>query len=122
MVAAGGLVQVLDTTEGGIHALYRLGARQPTRFLYDFHFYHDVDHPYVRRLRGELLEGLRARPPGAVVLFETGWPSGGYERLDAFPELARWLRHGYRLRDEGDGYRLYVPRPGPAPGPAAGRG
>jgi hypothetical protein len=122
VVAAGGLVQVLDTTEGGIHALYRLGARQPTRFLYDFHFYHDVDHPYVRRLRGELLEGLRARPPGAVVLFETGWPSGGYERLDAFPELARWLRHGYRLRDEGDGYRLYVPQPGSAPGPAAGRG
>jgi hypothetical protein len=118
LVAAGATVQVLDTTEGGVHALFALGARQPTRFLYDFHFYHDVDRPYVRRLRAELLAGLRARPPGAVVLFERGWPAGGYERLEAFPELARWLGDGYRLVEAGDGYRLYAARP-PLP---AGRG
>ncbi|HEY7434604.1 MAG TPA: glycosyltransferase family 39 protein, partial [Methylomirabilota bacterium] len=34
VVAGGGTVQVFDTTEGGIDALYRLRARQPTRFLY----------------------------------------------------------------------------------------
>ena len=39
----GATVQVLDTTEGGIHALLRLRAcAQPTRFIYDFHFFHDV--------------------------------------------------------------------------------
>src|SRR5262249_1416067 len=38
----GGTVQVMDTTEGGIHALLRLGLREPTRFLYDFHFFHDA--------------------------------------------------------------------------------
>jgi len=119
VVAAGAAVQVLDTAEGGIHALLRTGARQPTRFLYDFPFYHDVDHPYVQRLRGELLAGLRARPPGAVVLFETGWPTGGYERLDGFPALARWLAAGYRLTEEGDGYRVYRPGPGPGGAPAA---
>jgi hypothetical protein len=122
VVAAGALVQVLDTTEGGIHALYVLGARQPTRFLYDFHFYHDVDHPYVRRLRTELLAGLRAHPPGAVVLFRAGWPSGGYERLASFPELAAWLRRDYRLREEEDGYRLYVAAPGSGPHPGGGPG
>jgi len=110
LVAAGGAVQVLDTTDGGVHALYLLGARQPTRFLYDFHFYHDVGHPYVERLRGELLQGLRARPPAAVVLFEHGWPSGGYERLAAFPALATWLDDGFRLAREGDGYRIYAAR------------
>src|SRR5207237_9294335 len=37
-VGPGDPVQVLDTTEGGLHALFRLRVRQPTRFLYDFHF------------------------------------------------------------------------------------
>jgi hypothetical protein len=123
VVAAGGTVQVLDTTDGGLHALYRLGARQPTRFLYDFHFYHHVEQPYIRRLRAELLAGLRARPPGAVVLFERGWPGGGYERLRAFPELAQWLEAGYQVVREGDRFRVYAPRPDRPlrPGRASGR-
>ena len=45
----GETVQVLDTTAGGIHALLRLGLRQPTRFIYDFHFFHDADDPRIRR-------------------------------------------------------------------------
>jgi hypothetical protein len=108
LVQAGGAVQVLDTAEGGIHALLRLGARQPSRFLYDFPFYNDVGHPYVQRLRAELMEALRRRPPAAVAVLEAGWPAGGYERLAVFPELERWLRDNYRLEEEGDGYRLYV--------------
>jgi hypothetical protein len=110
LVAGGGLVQVLDTTEGGVDALYRLHARQPTRFLYDFHFYHDVKTPYVRALREELLAGLRERPPAAVVLFERSWPRGDYGRLQEFPELAGWLDAGYRMTTEGDGYRIYAAR------------
>ncbi|HEV8306077.1 MAG TPA: hypothetical protein VGW35_00295 [Methylomirabilota bacterium] len=103
-------VQVLDTTDGGIHALYLLGLRQPTRFIYDFHFYHDVDRPYVQRLRAELMAELRRRPPAAVVLFERGWPSGDYDRVEAFPALAGWLEAGYRLAEQGDGYRVYAAR------------
>jgi hypothetical protein len=110
IVERGGLVQVLDTTEGGIHALYLAGGRQPTRFLYDFHFYHDVEHPYVQGLRRELLAGLRARPPAAVLLLEQGWPAGGYDRIHGFPELAAWLAAGYRLASAGDGFRVYAAR------------
>jgi hypothetical protein len=113
LVDAGGTVQVLDTTDGGIHALLRLKARQPSRFLYDFHFHHDASHPYVRRLRAELIDALRARPPAAVVVFAQGWPTGGYERVAGFPELQDWLSAGYRLSEEGDGYRLYVGRLAP---------
>jgi hypothetical protein len=113
LVAAGGAVQVLDTTDGGIHALLRLKARQPSRFLYDFHFHHDVGHPYVRGLRTELMGALRARPPAAVVIFAQGWPTGGYERVAGFPELQDWLSTGYRLAEEGNGYRLYVGRATP---------
>jgi hypothetical protein len=110
LVPGGGTVQVFDTTDGGVHALYLLGLRQPTRFLYDFHFYHDVEHPFVRRLRAELLAGLRDRPPAAVVLFERGWPAGDYGRLRQFPELAAWLEAGYRLAASGDGFRVYAAR------------
>jgi hypothetical protein len=122
-VLAGGTVQVLDTTEGGIHALLRLGARQPTRFLYDFPFHHDVHHAYIRARRAELMAQLRAHPPAAVVLFPNGWPSGGFERVARFPELAAWLEAEYRLAEAADGYRLYRPRAGIAGGPAgAGAG
>ena len=45
LAGPGASVQVMDVTEGGIHALLRLHVRQPTRFLYDFHFFHDERDP-----------------------------------------------------------------------------
>lgn len=112
-LAPGDLVQVLDTTGGGIHALLRLHARQPTRFLYDFHFFHDADAPVIRALRDELVRGLDARPPRFVVFFRDGWPAGGDERIAAFPELATRLDRGFRLDTRGDGYVIYAKRDDP---------
>jgi hypothetical protein len=103
----GDTVQVFDTTAGGLHALLRLGVRQPTRFLYDFHFFHDPGHPTIRALRAELLRDLRARPPRLVVVWAEGWPAGGYERLDAFGELREWLAR-YALVRPGPDYRIYA--------------
>ncbi len=112
LVPGDGLVQVLDTTDGGVHALLRLGVRQPTRFLYDFHFFHHEADPRIQGLRAELLAGLVARPPAAVVLVEDDWIRPGYERLAGFPELLAWLERNYRLAAEGDGYRIYAQRRG----------
>jgi hypothetical protein len=107
-IGADDLVQVLDTTDGGVHALLRLRARQPTRFLYDFHFYHDVQAPMIQGLRAELAGDLDARRPKFIVLFEQGWPAGGYERVRTFPGLARRLAEGYRIDGRGDGYVIYA--------------
>jgi len=109
MLAPGDKVQVFDTTAGGVHALLRLGVRQPTRFLYDFPFFHDVDHPTIRALRAELVRDLEARPPALIVLFEQGWPAGGYERFAGFPGLAERLV-GYDLVQAGPGYRIHAQR------------
>jgi hypothetical protein len=109
-LAPGDTVQVLDTTEGGIHALLRLGVREPTRFLYDFHFFHDETAPKIRALRAELIRDLDARPPRVIVLFERGWPAGGYERLERFPALAERLRDRYELVLTRPAYRLYAKR------------
>jgi hypothetical protein len=112
LVRPGDTVQVLDTTEGGVHALLRLGLAEPTRFLYDFHFFHDVDRPVIRALRAELLRGLDARRPRAIVLFERGWPTGGYDRVARFPGLAERLARDYRIAVNGAGYRIYATRAG----------
>jgi hypothetical protein len=109
----GDTVQVLDTTGGGAHALLRLRRRQPTRFVYDFHFFHDVDTPIVRALRAELIDGLDARPPRFIVVLEQGWPAGGYERIDAFPELAERLATRYEVVAERAGFRLHAKRHDP---------
>jgi hypothetical protein len=106
-IAPEDFVQVLDTTEAGIHALLRLHAVEPTRFVYDFHFYHDAHTRTVRRLREEFLAGFDAHPPKFVVLFERGWPAGGYERVDAFPGLAQRLA-AYRVDRRRDGYIVYA--------------
>jgi len=100
-------VQVLDTTDAGVHALLRLRAVEPTRFIYDFHFYHDRETRMVRRLREEFLGGFDAHPPKFVVLLERGWPAGGYERVDEFAGLrARLL--AYTVDRRGDGYIVYA--------------
>ena len=106
-------VQVLDTTDGGLHALLRMRVRQPTRFLYDFHFFHDENAPAIRALRAELMRGLAARPPRFVILFDRGWPSGGPERLARFPELESWLTAGYRTSTSHHGYTVYEKRRDP---------
>jgi hypothetical protein len=103
----GDVVQVLDTTEAGVHALLRLRAVQPTRFLYDFHFYHDLDSRIVSQLRDEFIAAFDARAPKFVVLFERGWPAGGYARVEAFEALRRRLA-GYRVDRRGDGYIVYA--------------
>jgi hypothetical protein len=109
MLAPGDTVQVFDTTAGGVHALLRLGVREPTRFLYDFHFFHDPGHPTIDALRAELIRALDACPPALIVLFEEGWPVGGYERFDTFPALADRLSR-YDLVQAGPGYRIHAQR------------
>ena len=108
----GAAVQVMDTTAGGIHALLRLGRREPTRFIYDFHFFHDEGDPRIQALRREFATALAAAPPAAVVVMRDTWPARGYDRLARFPEVADLLARRYALAREGDGYSIYARREG----------
>jgi hypothetical protein len=109
-LAAEDSVQVLDTTDGGMHALLLLRGRQPTRFVYDFHFFHDEEAAEIRALRRELMGGLAARPPRYIVLFRRGWPEGGAERVARFPDLRRHLDERYRVVRERPAYIVYEKR------------
>jgi len=110
LVGPGASVQVMDVTEGGIHALLRLHLRQPTRFLYDFHFFHDERDPRIQALRAEFAGDLERGRPAAVVIFRDTWRRQGYERLKDFPAVDRLLESEYKLAVEGDGYRIYAKR------------
>ena len=109
-VPPGGTVQVMDVTEGGVHALWSLRLRQPTRFIYDFHFFHDTGDPRIVALREEFVAGLAEHVPAAIVVLRDTWNRRGYERLADWPEVARLLERSYILAVEGDGYRIYVKR------------
>jgi hypothetical protein len=102
------MVQVLDTTEGGVHALLVLGLRQPTRFLSDFPLFATPDAPVTARYRAEFIAGFDARPPRAVVLFTRAWPHGGPERVASFPALAERLAHDYAIAVRRQGYTIYA--------------
>jgi hypothetical protein len=110
LVGPGASVQVMDVTEGGIHALLRLHSRQPTRFLYDFHFFHDEGDPRIQSLRAEFARDVERGRPAAVVVFRDTWRRRGYERLKDFPAVDRLLTRDYTLAVEGDGYRIYAQR------------
>ncbi|HXJ82211.1 MAG TPA: glycosyltransferase family 39 protein [Candidatus Methylomirabilis sp.] len=113
LVPAHGTVQVMDVTEGGLHALLRLGIRQPTRFLYDFHFFHDQADPRIQALQREFVAGLEAGQPAAIVVMRDTWNQPGYERLQTMPRLTQVLDRAYTLAVEGDGYRIYAKRARP---------
>jgi len=110
LAGPGDSVQVMDVTEGGIHALLRLHLRQPTRFLYDFHFFHDERDPRIQALRAEFVGDLERGRPAAVVVFRDTWRRQGYERLKEFSAVGRLLEREYTLAVEGDGYRIYAKR------------
>ncbi len=91
VVPAGATVQVMDVTEGGLHALLRLGMRQPTRFLYDFHFFHDQTDPRIKALQREFVAGLEAGQPAAIVVMRDTWNRPGYDRVQEIPGLTPLL-------------------------------
>jgi hypothetical protein len=109
----GATVQVMDVAEGGVHALLRLGVRQPTRFIYDFHFFHDTADPRIQALRAEFLEELESGRPAAIVVLRDTWRVAGYDRLAEVPGLTAFLDEKYALAVEGDGYRIYARRARP---------
>ncbi len=100
-----GTIQPLLFT--GMHkALVEMRLQPHTRFIYDFHFYHDVTHPYIRKLRHEFITALTNSPPSLILLQKASWPYKGYERIEKFPEFSLVLQR-YDLVVENAAYRIY---------------
>ena len=105
-------IQVMDTSNGAVLALYDLKLVQSTGFLYDFYFYHFPDQPFVRQLRLQFLKELDVARPDLLVISNQSWPDPrlSYNRMDEWPDFRNSLEANYRLGVETLGYRIYVRR------------
>ena len=105
-------IQVMDTCQGAVLALYDLKLVQSTGFLYDFYFYQFPDQPYIRQLRLRFLKEMDAARPDLLIISSQSWPDSklGYKRLDQWPDFRNSLDANYKLEEELPGYRIYVHR------------
>ncbi len=106
-LVAGDRVQPLDWTGGAIHGMLAARATLATRFMYDFHFYHHVDDPYIGRLRRDFMRQMwSARPRFVIDVFaKRPFPSGPRTSTD-FPELHAFLDEHYRVAHHGSTFRI----------------
>jgi len=106
-ILPGETVQVMDTLGGGIHALYDLRCKQPTRFVFDAFLFHPSATSYRKKIRADFLGDLQDRPPQFFVLFRAGRPIKSFEHIEKFPELRDWLYSNYSKEIENEYYHLY---------------
>ena len=106
-LATGDTVQPLDWTGGSIHAMLLAKARLATRFMYDYHFYHDVSNPFIQSLRNTFIEELYAEQPRFIIQVMTHKPwVFGVDTTREFPALEIFLAENYSPVFEGDGYTV----------------
>ncbi len=119
-----GQVQCMDTMAGCITVLDRMQLVQSTGFLYDCYFFAPGSSPVKQALQQRFLAQIRSAPPTIFVVTDQ-WclnlPSG-YQKLDQWPEFARYLAAHYTLTQQRAwtgwnpritatypfGYRLYT--------------
>jgi hypothetical protein len=82
-------------------------ARLATRFIYDFHFYHHVESPYIQRLRQEFMRELSDQKPRYIVqvIENKPWPTGAHTTR-SLPQLQTYLEQYYVLVKEKETYRI----------------
>jgi hypothetical protein len=109
----GDTVQPLDWTGGAVHGMLMARAPLATRFMYDFHFYHHINSPYVARLRREFMNELGVRQPRFIIqVFEDKpWPAGTNTTRE-FPDLQAFLERRYTTAQQGGTYRILERRDG----------
>lgn len=101
----GDRVQPLDWTGGAVHAMLLARARLATPFMYDFHFYHHVSHPYIQGLRRRFLQALIDMPPRFIVEITRDKPwVHGRDTTQQFPALDRYLLEHYHDTYWGEGF------------------
>jgi hypothetical protein len=102
-------VQPLDWTGGAVHAMLVSEARLATPFVYDFHFYHNVSHEYIRNLRRRFVLSLRqsrARFIVQVVDDDKPWVHGE-DTTREFKELQSIIDESYMVARAGQGFVIY---------------
>ncbi len=104
----GDTVQPLDWTGGAVHGMLIARAPLATRFIYDFHFYHHINEPYIKSLRSEFMRELYAAKPQFIIrVFDNKpWPRGE-NTTRKFPELTAFIAHNYTEALNGSTFTIF---------------
>jgi hypothetical protein len=96
----------MDVTGGAVHAMFLAQAKMGSSFIYDFHFYHHCDHPYIRELRTKFITELQTRRPRFIIKFLDVWRPHGEDACGEFPELETILNESYLPRIDEAAYQI----------------
>jgi len=86
----------LDVTLGALDAMLQTQTPSASRFLYSFHFYHHVGHPYIEALRAQFLREFDETPPRFVIQSRGAWHPRGRRGPVKFEALDARLERDYR--------------------------
>lgn len=104
-------VQPLDWTGGAVHAMLIAQAQNATPFIYDYHFYHHISHPFIQELRSRFLQQFQQAAPRFVIEIQTQKPwVTGPDTSREFVELEEILETEYSSVFAGNGYVIYERR------------
>ena len=102
----GDTVQPLDWTGGALHAMLKARAVVATPYIYDYHFYHHVNDPYIQKIRARFIARLKEKRPKFIIhVLDEPRPWGKDTSTD-FPELQRFLEKNYSRVSAGHGYEI----------------
>lgn len=106
-------VKMFDTVWGATKALLSERKHLSDRFIYDLHFLHDQEDPYIQSLIAELIAGLRDPGTRTILITRQGWgPLGkGYDRIERIPGVAEVIEEHFDMVEETGEARLYVRKP-----------
>jgi hypothetical protein len=104
----GDTVQPLDWNGGAVHGMLLAEADLATRFIYDFHFYHHTNSPYIERLRREFIEDLASDPPRFIVeVIRDRSRVHGPNTTSEFRALSEFLRKSYHIAVRDQSFFIY---------------
>lgn len=109
-VKPGDRVQPLDWSRGVNHAMLIAETPLATRYMYDYHFYHHIDNPFIRKIRKEFIDDLRSVKPRFIISVYDAfkpWLSGSNTTRE-FNELNSFVDDNYvEIYDRKGVYRIY---------------
>jgi hypothetical protein len=91
----GEVVQSLDWVNGAIHGMLIAKAVTATPFLYDYHFYHHISHPFINELRHRFMKELRQSPPDYFIYVFLKSRVSGPDTTQEFKDLGIFLFSNY---------------------------
>jgi len=100
-------VQILDITDGGLHALLKSKKKIATKFLYDYYFYHHISNEYIQKIKKEFIFEIKQTKPKYIIKIYYNYIPEGVDCSDSFPELKHIYDTYYDKNEDNSDFTIY---------------